>query len=521
MSRNPLSPFRLLGKSWIAALLLMQLGCSASNDPSVEYQSGSTINPSGPTAPNNDPLSPPDPRNPVNWFSNGDLEAGTDIGPWYPQGDNVTATRTSAQRHGGNYSLLVAGRSVDWHGAVMPLIKTLPRGEYEASVWVRLAGDEEPAEIRLSLKTQPEGGTSTFTTIRAAEVTADGWTRLSGTFQNNNPGRWGDLTLYVESPDTTVSYYVDDLTLVSLSNLIINGGIESGIQPWRTQGGALPTQSSEQSHSGDYSLLITQRSANWHGPVMDLPPLSEGRTYQASVWVRLAPGTPATQLNLTRKSTLAGGPEEYNQLGSAQVTDAAWVELAGAFTYLADGPMQEHFLYIESTEAGATASFYVDDLELAIPKNAISNGDFESGTNGWFVLNDRQPPEPPVTIERSNVSAISGTYSLSVTNRNKEWHGAATNLNLSADSVYNISCQFRLAEGSADTTAKLTVKMVDAEGEAYVQVSTAAATAGSWVELAGAYIYDPEGAVTEHHMYLHTEDPTAAYFIDACAVTQQ
>ncbi len=515
MSRNPLSPFRLLGKSWIAALLLMQLGCSASNDPSVEYQSGSTLNPSGPTAPNNEPLTPPDPRNPVNWFSNGDLESGT--GPWYPQGDNVTATRTSAQRHGGTYSLLIQGRSVDWHGAVMPLIKTLPRGEYEASVWVRLAAGEEPAEIRLSLKTQPEGGTSTFTTIRSATVTADGWTRLSGTFQNNNPGRWGDLTLYVESPDLTVSYYVDDLTLVSLSNLIINGGIESGIQPWRTQGGALPTQSSEQSHSGDYSLLITQRSANWHGPVMDLPPLSEGRTYQASVWVRLAPGTPATQLNLTRKSTLAGGPEEYNQLGSAQVTDAAWVELAGAFTYLADGPLQEHFLYIESTEAGAAASFYVDDLELAVPTQLVVNGDVESSLSGWG-------PFGPSMLTRTSTDSKTGEYSVLVTNRTAEWQGASFTVAAPmAGEVYQFSCYVRMAPENPDATVAMTIKLRDAidnDGGIFIEVTRADVTSEDWVQLSGYYQHEPDGTETEFTPYIQASVATAAYLIDSCSATR-
>lgn len=515
MSRNPLSPFRLLGKSWIAALLLMQLGCSASNDPSVEYQSGSTLNPSGPAAPNNDPLTPPDPRNPVNWFSNGDLESGT--GPWYPQGDNVTATRTSAQRHGGTYSLLVQGRSVDWHGAVMPLIKTLPRGEYEASVWVRLAAGEEPAEIRLSLKTQPEGGTPTFTTIRAAEVTADGWTRLSGTFQNNNPGRWGDLTLYVESPDLTVSYYVDDLTLVSLSNLIINGGIESGIQPWRTQGGALPTQSSEQSHSGDYSLLITQRSANWHAPVMDLPPLSEGRTYQASVWVRLAPGTPATQLNLTRKRTLVGGAEEYNQLGSAQVTDAAWVELAGGFTHVANGTLQEHFLYIESDAEGASASFYVDDLELAIPTQLVVNGDVESSLSGWGQFG-------PSMLTRTSTDSKTGDYSVLVTNRTAEWQGASFTVAApQAGEVYQFSCYVRMAPANPDATVAMTIKLRDAidnDGGIFIEVTRADVTSGDWVQLSGHYQHDPDGTETEFTPYIQASVATAEYLIDSCSATR-
>lgn len=518
MSRNPFIPLRLLGKSWIAALLLLQLGCSANNDPSLEYQSDSTINPSGPTAPNNDPLSPPDPRNPVNWFSNGDLEAGTDIGPWYPQGDNVTATRTSAQRHGGNYSLLVAGRSDTWHGAVMPLIKTLPQGQYEASVWVRLAAGEDPAEIKLSLKTQAEDADPTFTTIRSAEVTADGWTRLSGTFQNNNPGRWADLTLYVESSDTTVSYYVDDLTVAALSNLIINGGVESGILPWRFQGGSvLITQATEQRHGGIYSLLVTGRNATWNGPVMDLPPLSVGRSYQASVWVRLAPGTPATQLNLTMKRTIAGN-EEYIQLGSAEVTANAWVQLAGVFTHIADGALQEHFLYIESAEAGAAASFYVDDLELALPSQLLANGDVEANLSGWW-------PFGPTTLTRTSTDANTGDYSLLVSGRTAEWQGASFTVAAPmAGEVYQFSCYVRMAPGNPDATVAMTIKLRDAiddDGGIFIEVTRADVTSEDWVQLSGSYLHDPDGTETEFTPYIQASAATADFLIDTCSVIRQ
>jgi endo-1,4-beta-xylanase len=312
--------------------------------------------------------------------------------------------------------------------------------------------------------------------------------------------------------------------LVSLNNVIINGGGEDGIAPWRTQGGAMITQASEQSHNGENSLLVTGRTANWNGPVMDLPPLSTGRVYKGSVWVRLASGTPATQLNFTLKRTVVGGAEEYIQLGSAQVTASDWVELTGSFTHVATGTLQEHFLYIESIPEGAAASFYVDDLELAISQNALLNGDFESGTGGWFALGAAEPTEPPVptvTIERSNAQMFSGSYSLLVSNREQQWHGPATNLNLTADNVYNVNCRVRLTAGTADTNAIITIKTTE-DGEAdYAQVDAEPATADGWTELSGVFIYDPTGIVTELLMYVHTESDTASYYTDACAVTPQ
>jgi endo-1,4-beta-xylanase len=404
----------------------------------------------------------------------------------------------------------------------MPLIKTLPSGQYEASVWVRLAAGEAAAPVQLSLKTQLEGeDEATFTAIRSAEVTADGWTRLSGTFQNNSPGRWGDIALYVESSNTTVSYYVDDLVLVSLNNVIINGGGEDGISPWRTQGGAMITQASEQSHSGENSLLVTGRTANWNGPVMDLPPLSQGRAYAASVWVRLAPGTPATQLNFTLKRTVTGSPEEYIQLGSAEVTASSWVELAGSFTHTANGTLAEHFLYIESTEEGATASFYVDDLTLALPTQMAVNGDVESSLSGWG-------PFGPSMLARTSTDSNTGDYSVLVTNRTAEWQGASFTVAApQAGEIYQFSCHARMAPENPAATLTLTIKLRDAlpevEGDTgiYIPVVDAEVTSASWVQLIGYYQHNPDGTETEFTPYIQASVATAEYLIDTCSAIRQ
>jgi hypothetical protein len=519
MNRNSPIHHRLpTSKLWIAAaLVLLQFGCSANNDPSLQYQSGSTLNPAGPSAPDNSPLIPSDPRNPLNWYSNGDIESGVE--PWFSLGGG-NLSRTTMQKYSGSYSLLISGRTAASHAPAMPLLNTLPAGQYEASVWVRLVAGSEPAAVTLTLKTRTST-TDTYTTVHSAEANAGGWTRLSGTFQNRSPGRWDELVLYVESANETASYYVDDLTVVSLNNVIINGDIESGIQPWRTQGSALTTQASEQRHSGDYSLLVTQRSENWHGPVMDLPLLSEGRSYQASVWVRLAAGTPSTRLNLTLKRTVAGSNAEYIQLGSEEATATAWVELAGSFTHVASGTLVEHYLYIESTEAGAAASFYVDDLELAIPTELVTNGGLESGQSGWG-------PFGPVELERISADAHSGVYSLLVTNRSENWQGASFTVAApQAGDIYELTCYVRMAPENPASSVAMTIKLRDGlpeiEGDygIFIEVARTDATAEGWVQLKGTYLHNPDGTETEFTPYIQASEATAEYLIDSCSATRQ
>jgi hypothetical protein len=519
MCMNTLRPerlFQLSGRLLIAAvLILMQFACSSNQDPAVVYDAGSNPNPAGPSAPNQDPLEPPNPNHPANWFTNGNLESGQ--APWYAQGEGVSISLSSEQKHGGEYSLLVQGRTTSWHGPVMPVLKTLPAGRmYEASVWVRLAEGEEPTVIRLSMKVDMGEDGIQYPDIAQAEVAADGWTRLRGTFTHNPEGAVQDLTLYVQSDSDSVSFYVDDLTLDPLSNLITNGGVEEGVNPWRSQGPVMISQSSDQKHGGNYSLLITGRSGTWHAPVMDLPQLAAGRSYQASIWVRLVAGSPSSQLKLTLKRLEAGKDEseaEYLPLGESSVTADAWVQLSGVFTHVAEGvALDQLYLYVESDEAGANSNFYVDDLELALAaQNLVVNGDVESSLSGWG------PFGPDVVLQHYSEDAYQGSHSVHVSNRNAEWQGAAFSVAPpQAGDLYQFSCWVKMAPANDEATVIMTIKLSDS---VYIEVNHQPVTAADWVQLSGPYLHDPDGTETEFTPYIQASVATAEYLIDSCSVT--
>lgn len=494
-------------------LALTQFACSTDTDPAVQYDPDSTLNPSGPAVPNNDSLEPTNPNNPANWYANGDIETG--VAPWYAQGEGANISQSGEQKHNGQYSLLIQGRTAGWHAPVMPLLKTLPAGTYEASVWVRLIPGSTAGNVALSLKTQVTGSEAAYTMLAQTEATADGWARLSGTFSHAPSGMVEDLVLYIEATDATASYYVDDLAVNPLDNLITNGGVEAGVNPWRSQGdGVMVTQASEQAHSGDYSLLISGRADTWHAPVMDLPPLATGRSYLASVWVRLASGTAESPLGFTLKRTV-DGVSEYLPLAQSAVTADGWVQLAGFFTHTVNGTLDELFLYVES--ANTSASFYVDDLEVAVAtQNLVVNGDLESGLSGWGPFSGA---EDNVQLTHFNTDAYTGSYSLRVSGRTQSWHGARFNFApLTDGELYQFSCWAKMAPANSDTDLSLTIKIVDDGGENYLTISTQAATTATWVQLVGPYQHAPVGELVELTAYLQATAATAEFLVDACTV---
>lgn len=140
-----------------------------------------------------------------------------------------------------------------------------------------------------------------------------------------------------------------------------NGGVENGLNGWSSIGGKI-TRSLQESHSGAASILIYSRTQTWNGITYKPAPLVNGKQYDVSVWVKLAPGVQSATVNLTGKRTDdadTSTTNEYTRVASARVNDYSWTELKGSYTQ--SGTPFEHFI-IESDHSGA--AYFVDDLSI-------------------------------------------------------------------------------------------------------------------------------------------------------------
>ena len=360
------------GKSLlVGALVLSAIACSSDHQALLHHNADSTVNPLGPVDPSTSSSSSSSgssiPLDPSNLIVNGDLENG--VNPWSYQGSTTAIELSTDEAHGGNNSLLVTGRSENWNGPVMNLPELTVGIRYDFSVWVKLAQGADPVNLKMTVKRSDDDAEATYANLASAEVTSTEWVQLKGEYIHAVNGTLGEFTVFVESTETEapfVDFYVDDLEVRMNTSLVVNGGVEDGVEPWRYQGdGVSLAQSPDQSHSGDYSLLVTNRSAGWHAAVMDLPrDLTAGMTYSASVWVRLAEGEADTMVTMTlnRKDGTEGQSVdgEFTQIATGTATDDGWIELSGEFVHSAVGEVRQLYLYIEAERT--TASYYVDDL---------------------------------------------------------------------------------------------------------------------------------------------------------------
>lgn len=148
-------------------------------------------------------------------------------------------------------------------------------------------------------------------------------------------------------------------------NLVVNGGLEDGVEPWRSQGeGVVIEQSTDVAHSGTHSLFVSGRSMPWHAPVMDLPlDFPTGRSYTASAWVYLPAGSANSVFKISMKRVDQDG-EAYPPVAETltPVAPGTWVKMTGSFVHTSRGSVTELFLYVEAVDAGV--EYYVDDLEI-------------------------------------------------------------------------------------------------------------------------------------------------------------
>jgi hypothetical protein len=130
---------------------------------------------------------------------------------------------------------------------------------------------------------------------------------------------------------------------------------------WSQFGSPTLTSTTATSKSGDYSLSVSNRTANWHSPKLALDNLMEvGQTYTFYVWVKLASGG-AGNAQITIKNTTLNTYTSVTT--STAVNDQDWTLLTGDFTYPSSDLM---FAYVKGPNVGdgVVSDFYIDDFTL-------------------------------------------------------------------------------------------------------------------------------------------------------------
>lgn len=298
------------------------------------------------------------------------FEDGTTQG-WITRGPVILASSTEVARSG-TASLKTTGRTSSWNGPSLNLrSRVAANATYQVTGWVRLLNGTAPTDLRFTLERTPVGGTTSFAQVTPPQIAnADGWVQLQGTL-TVPAGDNTTLLLYLESNSPTVGYYLDDFSITALSAAkcpepldqsgLMTNFESGGAQGWSGRGSATVTNVTSTAQAGTHSLAVTGRTASWNGATINtLCKIHKGFKYLVSVWVRLLPGEPASQVRVSLQGGLSGNQSFYTVIGNTMVTDATWVNLATEYTFGFD--VDELQLYVE-TNSG-TASYYLDEFAL-------------------------------------------------------------------------------------------------------------------------------------------------------------
>lgn len=309
---------------------------------------------------------------PVNLISNGDIELGRTSG-WNGNNATIAETRSAQGVYSGNFGLHVTGRTDNWNSAQYGLNEAgLEEGaSYLASAWVRVDGDTAD-NLKLTLQISYEDAETQYISIAETGPTGTlSWTKLSGVINYVPIGIVTDVRVYIEAAGDTTDYFIDDLIIQKMYTP--NGGLESGLTTgWNPSGDAQIAVAADESFSGDFSLYVSDRTANWNSAQYDLlnSGMEVGKTYDISAWVKID-GDVADIIRMTIE--VQDDDNESNQyLTIAQSADTLdWVRLSSKYTYAPDGTATVFKVYFEAGEAGS--SYFIDDLVITEAGESYEN----------------------------------------------------------------------------------------------------------------------------------------------------
>jgi endo-1,4-beta-xylanase len=143
------------------------------------------------------------------------FESGT-VENWEPRGTGVSIQVNKDIYHSGNYSLFTMGRIKGWHGAQINISKMLQAGKsYDISVWVyQKSGETQKITLTMQRKYNIDPSTKYDTIVWQKNVPNETWVELTGSYTIPSNVKIEELILYVESPNTNLEFYIDDLRII-------------------------------------------------------------------------------------------------------------------------------------------------------------------------------------------------------------------------------------------------------------------------------------------------------------------
>ncbi|HEY3706501.1 MAG TPA: carbohydrate binding domain-containing protein, partial [Terracidiphilus sp.] len=309
---------------------------------------------------------------------------------WFPFG-SPTLTNTAipvANAYGDSHALLIQNRTQGFMGPALDLLQVpnmVAGATYQVTAYVLLAQpDASNPTATLSLKLADCATSGNYSSLGSAALSSSAWTKVQGTFTfSNQPGPPTGLTLYLQSSSVTDSFYISHVTIGELAppppspsqqdNTGISSNFEDGgADGWSGRGAATVANTAGVAHSGNNSLLVSGRTANWNGPQISISnKMYPGSVYNISGWVKLVPTDGSSHnINVSLQTTIGGNtsyPGVTGYPGVAVAADGQWHQVSVMGYNMSSAYDQgSASLYFQTMPASGDdlVSFYLDDFQL-------------------------------------------------------------------------------------------------------------------------------------------------------------
>lgn len=141
---------------------------------------------------------------------------------WQPRGEEVNLVLDGSNARSGS-SLKVQGRMKNWHGAQIDVKNVLQPGKsYELTVWVyQNSGEDQRITLTMQRKYSTDEKTNYDTIVWQRFVPSGKWTEIRGSYSVMSNVNVEELLFYVESPNPTLEYNIDEVVIVDKSVMAI------------------------------------------------------------------------------------------------------------------------------------------------------------------------------------------------------------------------------------------------------------------------------------------------------------
>ncbi|GIP43595.1 hypothetical protein J45TS6_20540 [Paenibacillus sp. J45TS6] len=306
---------------------------------------------------------------------NGGIESGVE--PWTGNGTGSVSVTNDVYGSGAS-ALKTTGRTATGDGPMQVITgKVNTNVTYTFSAKVRY--DEGPEQKQFNFNIQNGPSWQGIKVLGSAVINKGEWGTVQGTYTLPVDADLSHTFIFIETPWTAtpdlntdlMDFYVDDISFAdtSVSELIINSDIESGIEPWTANGAASVSVTNDVYNSGVSALKTTGRKATGDGPMQLITgKVDTNVTYSFSAKVRYDEGPEQKQFNFN----IQNGPswQGIKVLGSATMKKGEWGTLRGTYTLPSDADLSHTFIFIETPWTGTPdpitdlMDFYVDDISF-------------------------------------------------------------------------------------------------------------------------------------------------------------